>query len=657
MTDPDNEFGFHLNPDARQYPAIASVPCLALLGEPGIGKSQAMQEIFESVQPPGRVYLKNLKEYGEESRLINEIFKSNTYLNWLSGDYVLELLLDSLDECLLRINTVVPILTDQLRNAPVKRLHLRIACRTAEWPTTLESSLIKYWGEEQFAAYELAPLRRKDVRAAAEAEGLEADNFLEEIERVRAQSLAIKPVTLRFLLNTYRQNQHLPNTEADLYQQGCRLLCEESPERRDSHVPFVYDTEQRLAVAKRIAAIMVFSNKFAVWTVPDEGKVPPEDVTINTLAVGHERANERNFDVNWNAIRETLNTGLFSSRGLHRLGWAHQTYAEYLAASYLQDHRVTPQQILGLITDELTGKLQVIPQLQEVAARIATSDRQIFDTLLENEPEVLLRSDVATADNQQRQRLVQALLDLTERGELFFRWNYRDYFSRLRHLNHPGLADQLHPYLADTEKNDHSRLLALEIVNACSVMGLATELVALAFDDSVDTGLRIYAINGLEKAADDETKAGLIELLDEKRPKVTNIQVRGAVLTVLWPNYLTAEQLFDLITVAPQNHEINEYYMFVSKGIIEKLRPEHISVALEWVIRQKWRRNEVNFIYRDLVDGILSAAWEHMDGPNVLPLLAQAVYRRLIIDYGHLFDSQKIKDNPFVDDVQKRRWL
>ena len=42
------------------------------------------------------------------------------------------------------------------------------------------------------------------------------------------------------------------------------------------------------------------------------------------------------FAVSEGAVREVLSdTGLFSSRGPRRMGWAHRTFAEYLASRYL----------------------------------------------------------------------------------------------------------------------------------------------------------------------------------------------------------------------------------------------------------------------------------------------------------------------------------
>ena len=59
--------------------------------------------------------------------------------------------------------------------------------------------------------------------------------------------------------------------------------------------------------------------------------MPEEDITVSEMCGGKESYNGQEIEVSEAAIREVLDTGLFSSRGPNRIGWAHQTYAEYLA--------------------------------------------------------------------------------------------------------------------------------------------------------------------------------------------------------------------------------------------------------------------------------------------------------------------------------------
>jgi len=60
--------------------------------------------------------------------------------------------------------------------------------------------------------------------------------------------------------------------------------------------------------------------------IPD-GDSPIEELASGTEAVGSER-----FHVGEEEIRETLSTGLFNSRGPERMGWGHQTYAEFFGS-------------------------------------------------------------------------------------------------------------------------------------------------------------------------------------------------------------------------------------------------------------------------------------------------------------------------------------
>src|SRR4029077_18012291 len=125
------------------------------------------------------------------------------------------------------------------------------------------------------------------------------------------------------------------------------------------------------------------------------------------------------FEVSPFDLEEVLDTGLFSSRGVGRMGWAHQTYAEFLAARYVLQHDLATPQILGLLRHpgEVTGK--IVPQLEEVAAWIAMRRVEVFDAILPADPSVLLRSDIATGDEESRDKVVRALLDAFESNRAY----------------------------------------------------------------------------------------------------------------------------------------------------------------------------------------------------------------------------------------------
>ena len=88
----------------------------------------------------------SLAAYGSEDRLVAEVLDGDMVRAWLSGVGELSLYLDGLDEARGRIPHIASILADFIRRWPTDRLRLRIACRTADWPLSLETALDDAFG-------------------------------------------------------------------------------------------------------------------------------------------------------------------------------------------------------------------------------------------------------------------------------------------------------------------------------------------------------------------------------------------------------------------------------------------------------------------------------------------------------------------------------
>lgn len=144
----------------------------------------------------GRRYI-DLRSFSSDVMLHNRVFGSPDFLAWEAGDSDLVLYLDSLDEALLRIDTIASFLADELPLHPTQRLSIRIACRTFVWPhAPLETALRAIWGEASVGVFELAPLRRNDVADAARVRGIDPERFMTEVQKANAVPFAIKPLTL-----------------------------------------------------------------------------------------------------------------------------------------------------------------------------------------------------------------------------------------------------------------------------------------------------------------------------------------------------------------------------------------------------------------------------------------------------------------------------
>lgn len=617
LYDPESEWGNVYNPDLVQFEAISNTPCLALLGEPGIGKTQAMKleqaRITAKVcEEGGQLLLLDLRSYSSEDRLVRKLFDSQEFRAWERGTHQLHIFLDSLDECLLRIDTLATLLVDEFKqyHNKIRHLNLRIACRTAVCPPVIEEELKQIWGKDAVGVYELAPLRRKDIREAATVEGIDSDAFLEEVQKKKTVPFAIKPVTLKFLLNIYcRHNGQFPVNQRmhELYLDGCRCLCEEANKSRlASKLKGKLNLEQRLIVAARIAAVTIFANRFAIWTGIVQNNVPDEDVLLRKLCQGSESVDGREFEVTEEVVEEVLDTGLFSSRGVHRIGWAHQTYAEFLAAWYLVQHQTPSARIMRLIASSEDPEGKLVPQLHETAAWIASMRIDILQEIMKTDPEVLLRSDLPT-DSSLQETIVDNLLKQYEQEKLFDwdRNNYRGYGK----LKHPKLAEQLRPYIQDSSKQIDARDAAIDITEVCELRELQEELVNLALNPAESIDLRGSSAKAICSVGDANTRLKLKTLAVAQLSEDEDDQLKGYCLSAIWSDHLTVQELFEAITPPKKRNFLGRYQIFLNHELVPKLQLNDLLLALNWVENQGLRC--FGHPFEELADAILLKNLSH----------------------------------------------
>ena len=625
LADPEAEYGQEFNPDLTTFDRLQGVPCLAMLGEPGIGKSWTLsrEALSDEAMARGAKLLRfDLRQFGSEGRLFNALFESEELRDWKDGSYDLHLYLDSLDECLLRIDNVATLLADELPKLSVTRLKLRIACRTAPWPSILEHELSDLYGKEGFRAFELAPLRRVDVVQAAVIAGVpDAEQLLQRIHDLGIVPFAIKPITLNFLLDTYLRNGDIPSNAEALYEQGCLILCEERNEsrlaagRRGALSPI-----DRVAFASRIAAATQLGNRFAVWTGTNAA-VPPEDVLVDDLAGGTEFGQQQ-LGVTSPALRETLDTGLFSSRGPERLGWAHQTYAEFLAARYCNVHKMPVQQLRSILFHPRWNR--VIPQLREVAAWIALNNSELFSDIAEHDPEVLLGTSASSLSNSQRAAITAALLKSCEKGQFLHFERAMD--SQLRHLAHLGLSGQIGQVIRDKSRSESARHLAIDIARRCRTANLDNDLASIALDKTEPAQLRNSAAFTVSELGGVEARLKLRPLADGTVEDDSRQECKGAALRALWPALMDAEELFRCLTPRRDPSLYGLYDDFLDRSILPNLMPRDVPVALLWYSKQQHQQIGS---FEDLLQGILSLAWEYVEEDGVRKLLAEILAQRI----------------------------
>jgi hypothetical protein len=300
----------------------------------------------------------------------------------------------------------------------VERLRLVISCRSADWPTSLENRLGALI--DPVGLYTILPLEQPDVALIAEGNGVDGLEFVAAVSAAGVWDLACIPLTLRLLIKLYRATNDLPTDQAELFTRGLEELCHEHDDLRPR--PSASPGE-RLLVAERLAAMTAFGGLTGFvrdsheHADQDRGLASPED------CVGGEELREGNRVVIDRAvIEDTLGTGLFAARGPGVLGWAHQRFAEFLAARFLRRRQVEGAQLRSLVlSGDGTG---IPPQTRAVAVWLAALGAPIADEIIAADPEAFVSSGVVLPDDGTRAAVTRALLDAAAAGRL------RDPFRR-----------------------------------------------------------------------------------------------------------------------------------------------------------------------------------------------------------------------------------
>ncbi|GHO76468.1 hypothetical protein KSD_42390 [Ktedonobacter sp. SOSP1-85] len=628
LSPPVQKYAHLVQSPGRTLLDLAKAGCVVLLGEPGIGKTRELEclERELSVEKHEAVLRIELGKKPTEQLLRNAISRAPEYRSWLQGSHHLHLLLDGLDEWL---DSSIPfyLVLDVLPKEQIARLSLYITCRPNAWLRSFEEGLQRVW--ETMGIYQLAPLSREDVAEAAHAQGFNVTHFLQEVARHDLVPLAARPLTLTILLASYRQRQAFPSTLTQLYLESCQALCEECNDRHRSRRKRKLDAEARLQIAARIATLSTFTARPTIWIGSIHVDEARPDLRMRDMWGNAEQVRGQAFDITEASIGETLDTGLFSLRDSERLGWIHVSYADFLAAYYLWINHIPAVQSLELLYQYIDGERRVVPQLLETAAWLATMQPEVFRALVETEPEIIVHGDVARLSEKERAVLVDALFRIgpTRLGQLHF--TSRHLYHRFAH---PTLSTQLHSVLSIADLPVATRTVAIAIAEACGLENLQGDLLAIAFDQSQLGPVREDAVQALTTLGDKETRKRLLSLTALASDQDPNDEIKGHILTALWPDEMSAQELFSALTPIRNERFSGAYHRFLCSPFVEHLQSQDLPVALAWIEGLPARdlptlRGDVLFA---IADQVMLHAFRRLDHPETCDACARVVVSRII---------------------------
>ncbi len=662
MPDPSKPWAAAWAPNVRSYADIDEKACLVLIGEPGLGKTTALQQaseaLHENSESDDAVLFIDLSATTEEAVLRSRIFDSPQWRRWHDGDHRLHLFLDTLDFALLRVETIGDLIQEGLADAPTDRLALRLACRTADRYLTLESWLQRRFGADQFGQFGLLPFTASNVQDAASARVEHPQTFLRAVITKGLQPLAMIPGTLNMLLDIAAEHGELPDSRAEVYQQGCELLCHEPAERRTKSraARYTLSPSKRFAVAQRIAGQMILAAQASISTT---AKAPTPDATTEAVLTGGQETDRllgspTDFEVDELAVKDTLSCRLFAGIGEALLNFRHKTYGEFLCGRWLANGALSKEQIEDLVFSDLDGRARVIPELREVASWLAALSPEFAELLLTREPAVLVRADPASLPSSDRASIVTALLAAISSYELRrFDIPVR---TALPHLGHPGLADQLRHVLHGQRRDPASRETAADIAGACRVLALESDLVAIALDSDAPPGLRHAAVGALGEFATPDCRRQLVGLATSALPEDTEDELKGAALSATWPSVLTLDELLTSLSPPKRLNLYGSYKHFLRSLLVDGLQDDQLAPALRWAATLPIEHAPTDGL-SDLREQLLVRSAERLTDTNTLDAFA-TVASNLLIANVDLFSRLALEEHPeLLKDKKDRRRL
>lgn len=658
LVDPQTVYGKHFQPHVLTLSEITpDSGLLVLCGEPGLGKTTEIEQLHANLtvtlaEDKKLIHLK-ARDFGSLPDLEGYLEKQPAWHFWRSGSHHLTILLDGVDEGLIRMPELIARLSKFLENKPTNQLRFVLSCRSFEWPEAEGVQLASLWKQEERTCFifELEPLRQQDARLAAKMRGYDGDKFLQAVHRADVASLASRPITLFFLLDEFSGDDFQVTSRRQLYKNGCRRLCDENKINPD-RARFVrqlsreqFSADEKVAAAGKLACGMLLGGYYSlIYSTSSISAVSKGNTYNITTLIDSGLLFE-------GVVEQTLGAGLFTAFGGDCFGFFHQTCAECLAGQTLAQLPLAQLRTLLCATDPASGNEYVIPQLFELAAWVAGDHSDFFSFLIEVDPSALLRGGVASAEPAQKKKLVERIFDQAQKNQFFGESGYWRFW---RDLNYPELPDQLIAALDTPDCHVMVKTIAIDIAKACQLPELVPKLLDILSSEMGD--FRSAIADALCAAMPDDRLAELEPLVRGEVGPDPDQSILAHALVRLVPKYWSVSDALPFIKRDIDGNFFGSYWRFLN-DLHQHLTDNDILVGLR--IIGKWDGGFAQGSFtRNFCMSLLSRALAKIDDPEVCDALVELWITKAknFQDFFRAGDSED-SDFVFMNEDSRRKWI
>lgn len=532
--------------DFRQTPAWV------LLGEPGAGKSEALNM--------------EAKATGGQYLSARELITTNPMpAQWLGKT----LYIDALDESRAEgVDSLALRIGNQLRNLDCPPF--RLACRAADWYGPSDRTDLQHLSPDgKLIALQLCPLSDENIRHILRSNHGIADPevFAERAERHGIAPLLRNPQTLGLIAKAIRE-EHGPDNRTDVYRLACETLAQETNRRhRDAQRNNPTEATAILQAAGQLFAVLLLAGKSGIAL--DQDASNSEFPTLQQLLPADTAT----------AIK-ALQSTLFIPAVNHdeRMTPCHRSVAEYLAANWLGKRLDDSELPLGRLLNLLLGcDGGVVADLRGLFAWLAQCSTVARPRLIDIDPlGIVLYGDARPLSPTDKRHLLQALHQQAERFP-GFRWHLQHDQEAFSALADKALVEDFRQILQNPQRDEATQAhmdCVLDILRYGGAMpDLAAPLLTMVKDSTLWFKLRNSALaSWLTLSTPLEAKAHLLTINSGQVEDDDN-RLLEKLLEHLYPAYLEPDELLQCLHPPKDPHQVGGFIFWEYR--LPELAPDH----------------------------------------------------------------------------------
>lgn len=550
--------------DTRQLHEWRHLDAYVLLGEPGLGKSWALEQ--EHAADPTGTILVSARDLAT--------------LGLPPGAESKTLLIDALDEHRASSDSFSsPLDAIRARLNELGRPRFRLTCREADWIDSDTTHLRAVAPSGMVHELRLEPLNEREVvqllENAHDVAVADPQVFLEEARSRNLEPLLSNPLLLELLVKAVAGNQW-PTTRQQTYLMACRrLAAENNPEHRAAARRRSRNVDGMLHVAGMLCALLLLSDKHAISA--DAGHERDSAIPVDAIP----DALRIDSATTWNA----LSTTLFVSEGADRIP-RHRTIAEFLAAQALSKCVAGGLPISRILALMVGHDGRIVEPLRGLYAWLATCIERDRGLLIDRDPlGLVLYGDVHPFTVAEKRRVFDALYVEGTR----FRW-FRNENWESRPFGALGTADMESTIrelitAPGREPADEVRLDCVldAVLYGEDMPNLAQALEEVVRDASHWGIVRKPALQALLKAgmySEDRVRRLLTDLTSGKASDDDD-ELVGILLTALYPSRLTEDEIFSFLHPRKAENLIGHYHMFWAEKLLRSTSVERLPYLMD----------------------------------------------------------------------------